>query len=764
LKRLHAAWAFLSYLALTIALTRPLLWNMTQVIASDAGDPILTAWILWWNTAAAPLTDRWWNADIFYPVKDALTFSENMLGIVPVSAPVQWLTGNPVLAYNAAFFLSFPLSAIAAYALCFEISGRRDASWIAGVAYGFCPYRIDQLPHLQVLSAYWLPISLLALHRYLRDPRIRWLGLFGVTYILQGLANLYFLLYVPVFVGIWTLWYVKPIRQWRTFAGIAAAGVVAVMLLLPVLLRYRDAHDRFGMVRGMDEIRFFSADVSAILAPPHLLSIWGRYGQFRAPEAALFPGLTIVLLVGAGYLRGGWPRAQERPRWQRRLHQAGRAITIGAIAALAARLIFGPYQLGIFGLTILSVDRHDKTLAYVMIAGLVWLLNGPAWVAARARRSSLPFYSLAAISIFILVLGPSARLLKEPFLYYSPYNWLLRLPGFDGLRVPTRFWMLAALCLAVAGGLAFRRLIAAESRARWAIAAAIGGAIFAESWIGRLPTADLPPRSALLERHAAHPVIEVPLAPAGGDDVGAMYRAMFHRQPIANGYSGHFAPHYGPLNYSLESFEPEVLPQLAAFGVRDVLIWRRLDPDGRFAALVAASPGVERVAADDDATLYRLPPAASDDPSGEIVAAFGPPLRIAALNANVNDERTRLAVDGDFLTRWDTGPQRRGHELVVDLGEPHRVGAVVLNLGPSSRDFPRLLTVEGSLDGELWEETFRGPTARQLLRVSLREPRNLPLDFALGGRTVRFIRLRQHRDEPVYFWSVAELQVLAPSR
>jgi hypothetical protein len=767
LKRPHVVWAFLSYLALTIALTQPLLWNMTQAIASDAGDPVLTAWILWWNTAAVPLTDRWWNAGIFYPVKDAFTFSETMLGLVPLSAPMQWLTGNPALAFNFAFLLSFPLSAIAAYLLCFEISGRRDASWIAGIAYGFCPYRFDHLSHLHLLSAYWLPISLLALHRYLVDSRIRWLVLFGVTYILQGLVNAYFLLYVPVLVAIWTLWNVKPIRQWRTFAGIAAAGVVAVTLLLPVLLRYRDAHDRLGMVRSMDEVRFFSADASAILAPSQLLSIWGRYGQFRAPEAQLFPGLTIVLLVAAGYLRGGWPRALERPRWQRRLHQVARAITVGSIAALTARLIFGPYQLGILGLNILSVDRHDKTLSYVMIASLVWLLNSPVGVAARARRSPLPLYTLAAIVIFILTLGPSPQLLKAPILYNSPYNWLLRLPGFDGLRVPARFWMLAALCLAVAGGLAFRRLVAAESRARWAIAAAIGGAIFAESWIGRLPTADLPPRSALLERHAVHPVIELPFTSAAGDDnIGAMYRAIFHHQPIANGYSGYFAPHYGLLDYSLGLFEPEVLPQLAAFGVRDVLVWRRLDPDGRVAAFVAASPGAEKVAADDDATLYRLPaPASEDPPGGSLEAWFGPPLPIAALKANVNDRLTHFAVDGDRMTRWDTGlPQSRGNELVIDLGEPHRVGAVVLSLGVFSRDFPRFLTVEVSLDGEQWEETFRGPTLRQIFRASVRQPRDVPLDFALDGRTVRFIRLRQHQDDPAYLWSVAELQVLAPSR
>ncbi len=33
--------------------------------------------------------------------------------------------------------------------------------------------------------------------------------------------------------------------------------------------------------------------------------------------------------------------------------------------------------------------------------------------------------------------------------------------------------------------------------------------------------------------------------------IGAMYRSMFHRQPLVNGYSGHFPPHYSVLSLSL---------------------------------------------------------------------------------------------------------------------------------------------------------------------------------------------------------------------
>ena len=78
------------------------------------------------------------------------------------------------------------------------LTGRPDAAWVAGLAYGFCPYRIDQLAHLQVLASFWLPLSLLALHRYWQERRPRWLVLFAGAYLLQGLANGYFLLFIPV--------------------------------------------------------------------------------------------------------------------------------------------------------------------------------------------------------------------------------------------------------------------------------------------------------------------------------------------------------------------------------------------------------------------------------------------------------------------------------------------------------------------------------------------------------------------------------------
>jgi hypothetical protein len=42
----------------------------------------------------------------------------------------------------------------------------------------------------------------------------------------------------------------------------------------------------------------------------------------------------------------------------------------------------------------------------------------------------------------------------------------------------------------------------------------------------------------------------------------------------------------------------------------------------------------------------------------------------------------------------------------------------------------------------------------------MRSPRDIPLVFPIG-RSARYIRLKQLGEDPVYYWSVAELRVLA---
>lgn len=152
------------YVLLTVALTWPLVLHPGSLVPNDLGDSLLNMWLLAWDAHNMPLSAKWWNAPQFYPMEGVLAFSEHLLGLSIITTPVIAATGNALLAYNAAFFLSFPLCALAACFLTYSICRRHDAAFLSGLAFGFAPYRMSQLAHVQVLTAYWMPLALAALH------------------------------------------------------------------------------------------------------------------------------------------------------------------------------------------------------------------------------------------------------------------------------------------------------------------------------------------------------------------------------------------------------------------------------------------------------------------------------------------------------------------------------------------------------------------------------------------------------------------------
>ncbi len=61
----------LFYAGLSAWYTWPLLRDARTLIASDPGDPILTASILWWDATTWPFSAAWWNAPHYYPSQGA---------------------------------------------------------------------------------------------------------------------------------------------------------------------------------------------------------------------------------------------------------------------------------------------------------------------------------------------------------------------------------------------------------------------------------------------------------------------------------------------------------------------------------------------------------------------------------------------------------------------------------------------------------------------------------------------------------------------
>ena len=109
--------ALAGYTSLTLLFTWPLACHLATVVPHDVGDPLLTTWILWWNAQAVPLTSAWWNAPYYYPLTDTLALTEHLAGLSPVTTPIQWLGGSPLLAYNLVLIASTWWSGLATHAL-----------------------------------------------------------------------------------------------------------------------------------------------------------------------------------------------------------------------------------------------------------------------------------------------------------------------------------------------------------------------------------------------------------------------------------------------------------------------------------------------------------------------------------------------------------------------------------------------------------------------------------------------------------------------
>jgi len=92
-------------------------------LPSDLGDPVLSAWTLAWDASRmAHGFPRPVERRNFFPYRHTLAYSDHLLGVALFTAPVQWLTGNPILVYNLAFLASATLAGVGCTSLLESLS------------------------------------------------------------------------------------------------------------------------------------------------------------------------------------------------------------------------------------------------------------------------------------------------------------------------------------------------------------------------------------------------------------------------------------------------------------------------------------------------------------------------------------------------------------------------------------------------------------------------------------------------------------------
>ena len=419
---------------LAIVMTWPLASGLNRLGRTTSADWQVSLWTVTWvarTVVANPL--HLYDANIFFPHRKTLAYSEaNLVQGVAVS-PVYWLTRSPYVAYNVFVLLAFASAWICAYLLARDLSGSRPAAAIAAIPFAFCPYVFSHTSHSQLLMTGGLPLSMLMFHQLADGPSIRRGVLLGLALAAQALACAYYGIFAALMVGYAALFTAAARRLWTSRAywtAIAAGAAVAIGCVLPFFIPYLQVQSESGFRRSIDDSTRWSANIwnylaSSAHAHGWLLTLMAGH-PFRTE--ILFPGffaLAFAIVGAIVIVRGGSDDGVDRRRREI-------AALYGSLGVLAFWASFGPaaglyrvlYQLPTF-----SFLRAPSRLGLVVgLVVSVFAAFGVARVLAlvSARRRMLMAWALGLVAAAELNLVPFPW--ERAPVVPSPYALLSQLP------------------------------------------------------------------------------------------------------------------------------------------------------------------------------------------------------------------------------------------------------------------------------------------------------------------------------------------------
>jgi hypothetical protein len=306
------AWlAALAYVALTALFTWPLpYFFFTHHVGESGGDARIYVWNLWWvrkalvDLHANPLRTDY----IFYPVGIGLALHTLALLHGVLFVPLSAILGF-VGAANLIVCATFVASAIGAYALCRRLGAGTEGAFLAGVAFGFCPYRLARLAgHYDLLSTEWIPLYALVFVALMEGAPMRpaLAVLAGATAAACGYTNLTYLIFLVLFSLLYGAW-MRGTRRQRVAPLLARGAIVAVVaavLLFPLAIEA--VHDlaswRYLPYPGTAR---YVADLTAYVRPGPAQTLLGaRIGRAfdrDLTDTTVFPGY-VLLAAGAAAL------------------------------------------------------------------------------------------------------------------------------------------------------------------------------------------------------------------------------------------------------------------------------------------------------------------------------------------------------------------------------------------------------------------------------------------------------------------------------
>jgi hypothetical protein len=421
LRRYPRLWLLAIFAALAVVHTWPLASRPDYYSRLDTADCELNTWAMAWVARTLPTDPRHlFDANIFYPEKRTLAYSEPLLVQGALAIPIVWLGGSPVLAYNLVLLAGFALTGWAAGLLALRMTGSLAAAVVGGSIAAFNAQSLVRLPHIQAQHLEFLPLALFAFDRLLEHGRVKHAVLLGAAVALQAFASIYALIFAA-----WALSCAAAVRvrewigpgRWRVTALLIGAVMIAALLLAPVLRPYYLLSKEYGLTRSVAESRQFASTWTDYLYTASRVhyALWSH--AFDKSAEANFPGIVALALAIGGVI-AGW-------RSDRYVRMAAAIVVGAAFLSVAPRL--PGFEWAHAYLPGLGAIRAYARAGQIVMIGL-GLLAATGAMALRGRWVSARQWPVVAGAMILLV---NLEALRAP-MKYTPFEGVS--PIYDALQ------------------------------------------------------------------------------------------------------------------------------------------------------------------------------------------------------------------------------------------------------------------------------------------------------------------------------------------
>jgi hypothetical protein len=442
------ALVILAGVALAVLTTWPLVLHLSTRIAPDLGDPVRTAWeIAWVGHAMLHQPLHLFDSNAFYPRPLSLAFSDSLLGY----GPAGWIGSGTVAAlvrYNLLFLLAWSLCFVGAYLLARELGTGRVGGAVAGAAYAYAPYKITEAGHLHVISGGGIALALFLLLRgYRRGGRI----LVGAGWL---------------------------VAAWQISLGFTLGLQLAYLMAVLALIAFYWGWRAYGRALG----RALHGQRALVLMTCLGIALCGVVTVYEARPylkvASDYPTAKRTLREVEAYSSGPWAlvsASSENRVWG--------SITAGARAHVHS--------------------KNEDVFFPGLAIGLLALIGLTASIYTRRLR-----IGLACGVVVCAVLAMGMGLTGAGYPYRLLYDYA---PGWEGVRVPGRVFIMATLFLALLAAAGAWRL--AQLTRAWGGGFGARGAERLVAAVGALLVIVLVGEGA---GHMAHPVVPQPIRAEAG--------------------------------------------------------------------------------------------------------------------------------------------------------------------------------------------------------------------------------------------------------